>query len=392
MDSARRLVKSKAFEEILNQLVSLVPCIESSIKKNEKDLQMRKMFSLRLRALIVSLLSLSLAGAVSAKAPARPRTVNRAAVVDPAIQRLEREIARLSAVSGGVVGVTAIHLETGRRVSLNGSQRFPMASTFKIPIAVQLLTRIDKGEVTLDQMIDIRQSDLHPGSGTLSDLFNKGGLALSVRNLMELMLLISDNSATDVLLRTAGGAEAVTARMRALGIDGIDVNRSTAQLIADWAGATLPPEGQGSPAAFLVAFAAVQPEARKAASTKFDSDPRDTATPNGMAALLERIYRKDILKPQSLDLLLDIMRRCRTGDTRLKGLLPQDTEIAHKTGTIGGTTNDVGIITLPDNAGHVAIAVLSKSSEKDTASRERGIAEIARAVYDFFLFQPRASS
>ena len=130
-----------------------------------------------------------------------------------------------------------------------------LASTFKVPIAVQLLTRIDKGEVKLDQMIEIKQSDLHPGSGTLADLINKGGLALSVRNLMELMLLISDNSATDVLLRTAGGAEAVTARMRALGIEGISVNRSTALLIADWIGVTnLPPEDRWNPAVFFVAF------------------------------------------------------------------------------------------------------------------------------------------
>jgi len=312
---------------------------------------------------------------------------------DPALQRLEREIARLSTVSGGVVGVTAIHLETGRRVSMNGTERFPMASTFKVPIAVQLLTRIDNGEVKLDQMIDIKQSDLHPGSGTLADLFNKGGLALSVRNLMELMLLISDNSATDVMLRTAGGAEAVTARMRALGIEGISVNRSTAQLIADWVGVTnLPPEDRWNPAVFFVAFNAVKPEDRKAAAKRFDADPRDTSTPNGMAALLERIYRKDLLTPESADLLLDIMRRCRTGEARLRGLLPQGTEIAHKTGTIGGSTNDVGIITLPDSAGHVAMAVFVKSSEKDAAARERAIAEIARAVHDFFLFQPRPSS
>jgi len=310
---------------------------------------------------------------------------------DPALQRLEREIARLSTVSGGVVGVTAIHLETGRRVSMNGAERFPMASTFKVPIAVQLLTRIDKGEVKLDQMIEIKLSDLHPGSGTLSDLFNKGGLALSVRNLMELMLLISDNSATDVLLRTAGGAEAVTARMRGLGIEGISVNRSTAQLIADWIGVTgLPPEDRWNPAVFITAFTAVKPEDRGAAAKKFEADPRDTSTPNGMAALLERIYRKDLLKPESAELLMDIMRRCRTGEARLKGLLPQGTEIAHKTGTIGGTTNDVGIITLPDSAGHVAMAAFVKSSEKENSARERAIAEIARAVHDFFLFQPRA--
>jgi len=349
---------------------------------------MRKTLRIARRTIISLFLTVTLNGIVAAQtstaAASQPAT-------EPGLQRLEREIARLARVSGGVVGVTAIHLETGRRVSLNGAERFPMASTFKVPIAVQLFSRIDKGEVKLDQMIEIKQSDLHPGSGTLSDLFNKGGLALSVRNLMELMLLISDNSATDVMLRTAGGAEAVTARMRALGIDGINVNRSTAQLISDWIGATgLPPEDQWSPALFTSAYRAVTPEEQKAAGKRFDSDPRDTATPDGMAALLERIYRKDILKPGSSELLLDIMRRCRTGDARLKGLLPQGTEVAHKTGTIGGTTNDVGIITLPDNAGHVAIAAFVKASEKDGAERERAIAEIARAVHDFFLFQPRA--
>src|SRR5215216_3933314 len=309
---------------------------------------------------------------------------------DAALERLEREIARLSKVAGGVVGVSAIHLESGRKVSLNGAERFPMASTVKVPIAVQLLSRVDAGEVKLDQMIEIRQSDLHPGSGTLADLFNKGGLALSVRNLMELMLLISDNSATDVILRTAGGGQAVTARMRALGIEGVNVNRSTAQLIADYVGiASLPPEEKWSPAIFQMAFASVKPEDRKAAAVKFDLDPRDTSTPDGMAALMQRIYRKDLLKAQSAELLLDIMRRCRTGEARLKGLLPAGTEVAHKTGTIGGTTNDVGIITLPDDAGHVSIAVFVKSSEKDVSARERAIAEIARAVHDFFLFQPR---
>src|SRR2546428_8025176 len=210
---------------------------------------------------------------------------------------------------------------------------------------------------------------------------------------MELMLLISDNSATDVLLRTAGGAQAVTARMRALGIDGINVNRSTARLIADWVGVkNLPPEDQWSPAVFDSAFAAVQPEERKAAAKRFGADPRDTSTPNAMATLLERIFRKDVLKPESAALLLDIMHRCRTGETRLRGLLPQGTEIAHKTGSIGGTTNDVGIVTLPDNAGHVAIAVFVKSPEKEVIARERAIAEIAPAVHDFFLFQPRVSS
>jgi beta-lactamase class A len=308
---------------------------------------------------------------------------------DAALGRLEREIARLSINSGGVVGATAIHIESGRRVSLNGIERFPMASSYKVPIAVQLLTRVDKGEIKLDQMIEIKQSDLHPGSGTLADLFNKPGVALSVRNLLELMLLISDNSATDVCLRVAGGAEAVTARMRSLGIEGINVSGSTAAMIAAWVGVQLPPEDQLTPQTFDNLYAATTKASRDEAEKKFNVDPRNTSTPDGMADLLVKIHRKELLKTETGELLLDIMRRCRTGEARLKGVLPANTVVAHKTGTIGGTTNDVGIITLPDNAGHISIAVFVKASEKEVPARERVIAEIARAAHDFFLFNPK---
>lgn len=305
---------------------------------------------------------------------------------DPALSRLEREVARLARTSGGIAGASIIHLETGRRVSLNGDQRFPMASSYKVPIAVQLLTLVDEGKLRLDQMVEVKTSDLHPGSGTLTNLFRQPGVALSVRNLMELMLLISDNSATDICLRLAGGPDAVTARMNQLGISGITVSRPTIGLISDWLGAA---ESDWS-AAELKYRREPAPEARKAAATAFDNDPRDTSTPDAMAALLERIHRRSLLKPESADLLYDIMRRCQTGEARLKGILPAGTEVAHKTGTIGGTTNDVGIVTLPDNAGHLAIAVFIKASEKEAAQRERTIAEIARAAHDFFLFHPGA--
>ncbi len=277
-------------------------------------------------------------------------------------KELDKEMARLAQGAGGAVGACAIHVETGQKACVNGEERFPMASTYKVPIALELLRRVDAGQERLDRLVTLEPADLHPGSGTLTDLFNKPGLALSVRNLLELMLLISDNSATDVLLRLAGGPEAVTSRMRELGIEGISVSRPTIGLISDW---------------------------RKSAAT-FNTDPRDTATPEGMAALLVRVHRRDALKPESAELLVDIMRRCRTGGARLKGLLPAGTQVANKTGSIGGTTNDVGILTLPHDAGHVAIAVFVKASDRQVAARERAIAEIARAAHDYFLFQPPA--
>ena len=152
---------------------------------------------------------------------------------DDGIARLQREVVRLSAISGGKVGVGVIHLESGRELFVNADESYPMASTYKVPIAVQLLTRVDSGKVRLDSMVALKPSDLHPGSGTLTQLFDDPGVSLSVRNLLELMLLISDNSATDITLRTAGGGAAVNARLTTLGIGGISVNRPTVELIAD---------------------------------------------------------------------------------------------------------------------------------------------------------------
>lgn len=315
-----------------------------------------------------------------------------AAQQDPGLTRLERELNRLAALAGGRVGVGAIHLPTGREVYLNGDERFPMASSYKVPIAVQLLTRVERLEMRLDTMIALKPSDLHPGSGTLTELFDDPGVILSLRNLIELMLLISDNSATDLVLRLAGGPSAVTARMNGLGFDGIRVDRPTVSLIADWVGVQrLPPEAELTPAVFRNLARDLPDSVRERAAQAFSTDPRDTATPRAMSSLLARLWRREILKDSSTALLLDIMRRSTTGAGRIKGMLRPDVEVAHKTGTIGGTTNDVGIMTLPDDAGYVAVAIFVKESDLDVEERERAIAHIARAVYDYFTFNPRGS-
>lgn len=337
--------------------------------------------------LLSFILSLSAGGC--AQIPATPRT---AAPADIPLQRLEREITRAAKSAGGTVGVSALHLESDRRINFNSDERFPMASTYKIPIAAQLLFKVDQGAITLSQMVELQPSDFHPGSGILTDLLKGPGVILSVGNLLELMLLISDNTATDLLLRLAGGPEAVTARMRALGIQDMEISRPTAKLIADQEGYTLPPEAEWKPELFQKLYEATTPESRKAAARNFELDLRDTSTPKAMVTLLERIYRGDFLATESRALLLDAMERCKTGRSRLKGILPTQIVVAHKTGTFGRIANDAGIITLPDDAGHVAIAVFVKSSEKGAVERDRAIAQIARAVYDFFLFQPSVSA
>ncbi len=319
--------------------------------------------------------AIALAGAtVGAQAPATR------------LVRLVNEVERLSAAAGGRVGVSAVNLETQSAFSLNGNEPFPMASTFKVPVAVQLFHRVDQGEVRLDEMITLAPSDLHPGSGEISHLLNDPGVSLSLLNLVELMLLISDNSATDLVLKAAGGPAAVSARLDGLGISGIRVDRPTIELIADWSGVKLPPEAEWTPERYRELSRAVPADERRAAAEAFETDPRDTSTPEGMTDLLRTIWIRSALSEASTVQLLDIMRRCETGAGRIKGMLPTGTEVMHKTGTIGGTTNDVGIVTLPGGAGHVALAIFVKGSRRPSADVEPVIAEIARAVYDYFLF------
>lgn len=310
-------------------------------------------------------------------------------VDDPTLRLLVEELERIEDLSGGVMGVAAVHLETGRRAYLHADESFPMASTYKVPIAVQLLSRVDAGEIALSDMVEVQPGDLHPGSGTISRLFDDPGVALSLHNLLELMLLISDNSATDMTLRAAGGGEAVTRRMRHLGIEGIRVDRPTSVLIADWVGVGgVPPSGEVTPEEWSRLASDVGPDARDQAAAVFAGDPRDTSTPRAMGDLLEAIWNGRAVTRESTELLIDILERVETGEGRLKGLLPPGTTVAHKTGTIGATTNDVGIVYLPGAGGHVVTAVFVKDSSIPVADRERAIAHAARAAYDFFLFNP----
>lgn len=305
---------------------------------------------------------------------------------------LERQIKFVAQTTDGVLGVSATHIESGRTVSVRGAEGFPMASSFKVPVAVQIMTLVEQGKLTLDKMITLTPADVHPGSGEINDIMFHPGVALSIENLMEMMLVVSDNSAADVLLREAGGPEAVTARMKELGLPGIRVDRPTALLIADWTGAkNIPPESRWTLDMWSKLFNAVPNSEHMQARRAEMKDPRDTATPDDMTKLLARLRRHELLSRAGCDEILAILQRCQTGKTRIKGLLPAGTPVAHKTGSLGGVVDDVGIVTLPGDLGHVAISVFTRSVGK-SEDAEKAVAEVARTIYDYFVLVPAKSA
>lgn len=296
------------------------------------------------------------------------------------------EIQRHADAAGVHIGVSAVHLETGRRIRLHAREPFPLASTYKVPMAAYALQLIGNGELTPDQLIEIKPEDLVISS-PITRLFPHPGIKLSVMNLMEATLIQSDNTATDVLLSTIGGGEAVTGWLRKSGIDGMRVDRSTADLIRDYQ------EMPGSDLSMALQYEAMDfdhlPEAEWVRF--YDAllaDPRDQGTPDAMVTLLSGIWQDAYLASAEGEALRAMMARCLTGSARLSGLLPaQQLPLAHKTGTLGGTVNDVGVVSLPDDRGTLVLAVFSRASSMlDAKAGERAIAEISRTLYDYFLF------
>lgn len=246
------------------------------------------------------------------------------AAASPDLVSVEHQLQSLMADKSADVGVAALDLNTGESLSIKGDTPFPMASTVKVAIAALYLSQVDHGQKTLDDTIR----------------------GQSVRSLMGKMLIYSDNRAADILFKDVGGPRAVHRWLVDNGIQGVHVDRTIAELLAD----------------------------------KRDLwDTRDSSTPKAMVELLRRIYKGDLIKPDSRNYLLSVMAKCHTGKNRMKWLLPAGTPVEHKTGTLNGLADDVGFITMPD--GHrIAVAIFARGG----SNRPQAIAEAARAIYDGF--------
>ncbi|MEA2462296.1 MAG: beta-lactamase class [Acidobacteriota bacterium] len=263
--------------------------------------------------------------------------------------------------SDAVIGVTAIHLESGRRVSVRGTERFPMGSVYKFPIALTVLKRVDSGTLSLDREVTIQPREFAPGWSPLRDEARKRPITLTVRELLRHIFSISDNTASDALMKLVGGPFSVTTRMAELGFGGIRVDRSEAQMAHD-----------------LDAEGGVE---------RYAIDARDTASPDSMAELLLAFWqRRDGLTKESHDLLVEWMTDTPTGPRRIKAAMPANAVVTHKTGTMPGTANDAAIVTAGGQ--HVALVVFTKKGTSKLELIEDDLAAVARAAFDAVLSAP----
>jgi beta-lactamase class A len=264
---------------------------------------------------------------------------------------LEADIRDAAARIDGVVGVAVLHLQDDVIARVNEGHSFPLASVYKLPIAYVALR---DGAIGPADSVRVTDADRAPGATPLA-----AGTAVPAARLVERSLAHSDNTASDVLLRLAGGPDEVNRQVREAGVREVHVHRTMAQVFADWSA--------GGPDAFV-------------------ADPRDTGTPEGIVALLAAIHRGDGLHAEGRRLLLEALQAADTGPNRIRAGVPAGTTVAHKTGTLGPLTHDAGIITLPGGR-DVALAILIQS-DAPLPDREAVIAAVARAVWDRFAAAP----
>ena len=266
----------------------------------------------------------------------------------------DAQIAQLANPAQGRIGVAAMELSTGRTVSVLGNQPFPLASTSKIAIVATYLEGVDQGRWRLSDayplMVPVASAKF---SSSVAPV--RRGAMLSAQYLIERAIVHSDNQATDALLAAVGGPQAVNRWARKAGIAEFRIDRDIATLVRD--------DGAVNPATTI--------------------DPRDAVTPLAMTRLLAGLYKGEWISPSSRAVLIGAMERCVTGKRRLRGQLPSEAWVAHKTGTLSNTSSDVGIIRTPDGrAFAVAVYVTGQGGK---AGRDAKIAELARTIYDGYL-------
>ncbi|MGI8409971.1 MAG: class A beta-lactamase [Pyrinomonadaceae bacterium] len=272
---------------------------------------------------------------------------------------LQKQIEDIAKEAKGKVGVAAVVLETGENVSLNRNEHFPMQSIYKVPISMTVLKMVDDAKVRLGQQVDISPDDfVRWGFHSPIRNLNPAGTQMPVYEIMRYSTSESDGTATDVLLELVGGPAAVQAYLSDLGIENMIVSNTIKEISRDW-----------------------------------ETQYRNWATPDAAVELLRVFQEGRALSPDSTNLLRQFMTETDTGARRLKAGLPKEVFLAHKTGTGGtkdgitGATNDFGIITAPDGR-HIAIAVFVSDSSADGPTREKVIADIAKAVWEKWSGEP----
>ena len=256
---------------------------------------------------------------------------------------LATDLMRIEIDSGGRLGVAVLDTASGAMVEHRGNELFPMCSTFKFLAAAAVLKRVDEGKERLDRRIAFAAGDIVANSPVTRERVGGGGMTLA--EICEAAMIVSDNTAGNLILATLGGPAGFTAYVRSLGDSITRLDR-------------------------------IEPELNEA----LPGDPRDTTTPLAMLDNVRKLLLGDTLSAASREQLTKWMLGNKTGDTRLQAQLPPGWRTGDKTGAgERGTNNDVGVLWPPEGR-PIVVSVYLTGTSAPVDKRNATLAAVGRAV------------
>lgn len=280
------------------------------------------------------------------------QTVSKAEpiIVTPPAIKLNQEIMPLKAAvqqlgaknKGLTPGAFFVDLDTNNYLDWNGSLPFAAASTIKIPVLVAFFQDVDAGKIRLDEKLTVKKELVGSGSGEMQ--YRPLGTKFTALTTATKMIIISDNTATNMLIARMGGIAALNQRFQSWGLVSTKINNPLPDLTGT-----------------------------------------NTTSPKDMAQLMSLVDRGELMSLRSRDRLLEIMRRTKTR-TLLPPGLGEGAIIAHKTGDIGSVVGDVGLVDMPSGKRYIAVAMV-KRPHNDSRAQEL-IRQISRTSYQQFTKPP----
>jgi len=269
--------------------------------------------------------------------------------------QLRDELNQIIASKNATVGISIKSIEDKDTLSINGNLKMPLMSVFKFHIALAVLNKVDEGKLSLTQEIFIKKKDLHEDTWSpMKEDYPNGNMNLTLDKLLRYTVSHSDNNGCDILINLVGGTKVVQKFINAQGIKDFVIKVNEEQMKI-WKNLYI-----------------------------------NTTTPLATTELLEKFFKGEILKENTTKYLYQIMVETSRGVTWMKAGLPENTELAHRTGMSGTNDNnlrvamnDVGIVKLP-NGKHFILSVYLKEITEKQEDTEKILADIARATWNYF--------
>ncbi|MCX6157722.1 MAG: class A beta-lactamase, subclass A2 [Ignavibacteriae bacterium] len=272
------------------------------------------------------------------------------------IDLLRSKIENILSGKRAKVGVAISSLETKDTLSINGNEQFVMQSVFKFHLALAVLSHVENCKLSLKQNVFVPKSDLQTDTWSpLRDKFPDGNVNLALEEILKYTVSHSDNNGCDILFKLIGGTKVVNDFIHSIGINDVSISATEEQMHKD-----------------------------------MDAQFTNWSTSKAACMLLNK-FTSNYAQNETHKYLWQLMTETSTGPKRLKGLLPEGTVVAHKTGTSdsndGGMTfaiNDIGVVVLPSGKVY-SIAVFVSNTYESYETNEAIIANISKATYDYFI-------